>query len=164
MTGHEHGHPAGRRRARRHLIRGLGLLAAVAGISSLHFVTDPSRIVLHEVYNYLCYVPIIFGAYWYGAWGGVAAAAVTSAAFIPHIRAAWTGNDAYSASLYAQVVVFHALGLTVGLLVADHVTGIQLTTTHSSCKIQIYESTSLQSTDHRQIGREPPSRHPQKAA
>lgn len=110
--------PAGRARARRHLIRGLALLAAVAGISSLHFVTDPSRFVLHGVYNYLCYVPIIFGAYWYGAWGGVAAAAVTSAAFIPHIRAAWTGNEAYSASLYAQVVVFHALGLTVGLLVA----------------------------------------------
>jgi len=102
---------------RSHLIRGGGLLGAVAAIASLHFVTDPSRIVLHEVYNYLCYVPIIFGAYWYGAWGGVAAAAVTSAAFIPHIRAAWTGNEAYSASLYAQVVVFHVLGLTVGLLV-----------------------------------------------
>lgn len=110
--------PAGRARTRRHLIRGFGLLAAIAGISSLHFVTDPSRVVLHEIYNYLCYVPIIVGAYWYGAWGGVAAAAVTSAAFIPHIRAAWTGNEAYSASLYAQVVVFHALGLTVGLLVA----------------------------------------------
>ena len=80
-------------------------------------MTDPSRVVLHEVYSYLCYVPIIFGAYWYGAWGGVAAAAVTSAAFIPHIRAAWTGDDAYPASLYAQVVVFHVLGLTVGLLV-----------------------------------------------
>jgi two-component system sensor histidine kinase HydH len=100
-----------------HLIRGGGLLGAVAAIASLHFVTDPSRIVLHEVYNYLCYVPIIFGSYWYGAWGGVAAAAVTSAVFIPHIRAAWTGNEAYSASLYAQVVVFHVLGLTVGLLV-----------------------------------------------
>ena len=100
------------------MIHGGALLAAVAGIASLHFVTDPSRIVLHEVYNYLCYVPIIFGAYWYGAWGGVAAAAVTSAAFIPHIRAVWAGNAAYAASLYAQVVVFHVLGLTVGLLVS----------------------------------------------
>ena len=103
---------------RRHLIRGAGLLAAVAGISSLHFVTDPSRVVLHELYNYLCYVPIIFGAYWYGAWGGIAAAALTSAAFIPHVRAMWTGNAAYAASLYAQVVAFHVLGLTIGLLVS----------------------------------------------
>ncbi len=103
---------------RRDVIRGVGLLAAIAGIASLHFVTDPSYLALHELYNYLCYVPIIFGAYWYGAWGGIAAAAVTSAVFIPHIRAAWAGNRAYEASLYAEVVVFHVLGLTVGLLAA----------------------------------------------
>ncbi len=117
MTGLEHGDSDGQPPARRHLIRGGALLAAIAGIASLHFVTDPSRVALHEVYNYLCYAPIILGAYWYGAWGGIAAAAVTSAAFIPHIRVAWTGNQAYSASLYAQVVVFHILGLTVGLLI-----------------------------------------------
>ena len=107
---------AGEQRARVHLIRGGGLLAGIAAIASLHFVTDPAYLALHELYNYLCYIPIIFGAYWYGAWGGIAAAALTSAAFIPHVRAAWAGNAAYSASLYAQVVVFHVLGLTVGLL------------------------------------------------
>ena len=99
-----------------HLIRGLGLLAGIGLISSLHYVTDPSRVVLHEIYNYLCYVPIILGAYWYGVWGGVVSAALTSAAFIPHIRTVWATNAAYSASQYAQVVVFHLLGLTVGLL------------------------------------------------
>ena len=107
---------AGRPSARLHLIRGVGLVAGIAAIASLHFVTDPAYLALHELYNYLCYIPIVFGAYWYGAWGGVAAAALTSAAFIPHIRAAWAGNEAYTASLYAQVVVFHVLGLTVGLL------------------------------------------------
>lgn len=118
MIGHEIWHAGGRLHARGHVIRGGGLLAAIAGIASLHFVTDPAYLALHEFYNYLCYVPIIFGAYWYGAWGGVAAAALTSAAFIPHIRAAWAGNQAYAASLYAEVVVFHILGLTVGLLAA----------------------------------------------
>lgn len=103
--------------APRDVIRGLGLLAVIAGISSLHYLTDPSRAVWHEVYNYLCYLPIILGAYWYGAWGGVAAAALTSAAFIPHIRAAWASNAAYTASQYGQVLVFHVVGLTVGLLV-----------------------------------------------
>ena len=102
---------------RRHAIwRGLGLLVAIAGISSLHYVTSPTEVVLHELYDYLCYVPIIFASYWYGVWGGIAAAALTSAFFIPHIRAAWTGNAAYSASQYAQVFVFHLLGLTVGWL------------------------------------------------
>ncbi|MBI2829268.1 MAG: hypothetical protein HYX77_08375 [Acidobacteria bacterium] len=102
--------------ARRDAIRGFGLLAAIAGISGLHYITDTSRVVWHELYNYLCYLPIIVGAYWYGAWGGVAAAALTSAAFIPHIRAAWASNAAYTASQYGQVLVFHVIGITVGLL------------------------------------------------
>ena len=112
----ENPQPAGQPRARVHLVRGVALIAGIAAIASLHFLTSPAHLALHELYNYLCYIPIIFGAYWYGAWGGVASAALTSAAFIPHIRAAWAGNEAYSASLYAQVVVFHVLGLTVGLL------------------------------------------------
>lgn len=103
---------------RHHGIRVGGLIASIGAIAGLHFVTDPAYLVLHEIYNYLCYAPIIFAAYCYGAWGGVAAAALTSSAFIPHIRAAWVGNNAYTASLYAEVVVFHILGMTVGLLAA----------------------------------------------
>lgn len=104
---------------RRDVIRSLVLLVGILAIASLHYVTDPSQIILHEIYNYLCYVPIIVAANWYGAWGGVAVAAVTSAVFIPHIRMAWAENEAYSASLYAQVVAFHLLGLTLGLLAAS---------------------------------------------
>jgi two-component system, NtrC family, sensor histidine kinase HydH len=118
MIEQEGPHLAAGTRARYHVIRAGGLLAGIGAIAGLHFVTDPAYLALHELYNYLCYVPIIFAAYSYGAWGGVAAAALTSAAFIPHIRAAWVGNDAYTASLYAEVVVFHVLGLTVGLLAA----------------------------------------------
>lgn len=98
------------------VVRGLGIAASIGAISSLHYITSPTQVVFHEIYNYLCYVPIILAAYWYGVWGGIVAAALTSAAFIPHIRAAWVANPAYTASQYAQVVVFHVLGLTVGLL------------------------------------------------
>ncbi|MBY0493339.1 MAG: hypothetical protein K2Y23_03920 [Cyanobacteria bacterium] len=118
MIEQESPHLAGGWDVRPHLIRAGGLIAGIAGIASLHFVTDRAYLALHEFYNYLCYVPIIFAAYCYGAWGGIAAAALTSAAFIPHIRDAWAGNRAYEASLYAEVVVFHVLGLTVGLLAA----------------------------------------------
>ena len=108
---------ANRRRAGRpDVLRWIGLLVAIGAISSLHVITDPSRVVLHEVYNYLCYIPIILGAYWYGVAGGVAAAALTSTAFIPHIRAAWASNTAYAATQYTQVLAFHLIGLTVGLL------------------------------------------------
>ena len=106
----------GRRAGRRHALRWFGILAAIGVTGGLHLITDPSRVVLHELYNYLCYIPIILAAYWYGVSGGVAAAALTSAAFVPHIRAAWASNAAYTASQYAQVVAFHLIGLTVGLL------------------------------------------------
>jgi len=96
--------------------RAFPLIAAIIAISSLHYVTAPTHVVLHEVYNYLCYVPIILAAYWYGIGGGIAAAALTSVLFVPHVRATWTANVPYTASQYAQVVVFHLLGLTVGWL------------------------------------------------
>ena len=102
--------------SRRDVARALALIGAIIVISSLHYITPPSRVVPHEIYNYACYVPIIVAAYWYGVWGGLAAAVVASAAFIPHIRAAWAENVPYMASQYAQVIVFHLLGVTVGWL------------------------------------------------
>lgn len=101
------------------LVKCVVILTAIGAISGLHFVTDPSHVILHEVYNYLCFLPIIVAASWFGVPGGLVAAALTSAAFIPHIRAAWATNIPYSASRYAQVVVFHVMGLTVGLLAAS---------------------------------------------
>jgi signal transduction histidine kinase len=115
----EIGRPSGSQLTHRDLFRGLALVAVIAVVGGLHYVTDPSRVALHEFYSYLCYLPIIAAAYWYGVWGGIATAAVTSAAFVPHIRAAWASDDSHTTSQYAQVVVFHLLGLTVGLLAAS---------------------------------------------
>ncbi|MBI3047805.1 MAG: hypothetical protein HYY76_05795 [Acidobacteria bacterium] len=92
------------------------VIGMIGLVSSLHYVTAPSLVVLHEIYTYLCYVPIILGAYWWGVWGGIASAVLASGAFVPHIQAAWEANAAYTASQYSQVVVFHLLGLTVGWL------------------------------------------------
>ena len=114
----EHGASVGADPTRPSLVQFLAVVAGIAAISSLHYITPPSRVALHELYNYLCYVPIIFAAYWYGVWGGIVSAVLTSLAFIPHIRGTWTNNPAYTASQYAQVVVFHLLGLTVGWLAA----------------------------------------------
>lgn len=99
------------------LRRGLGVLASIAGIAGLHLVTSPLRLGLHEFYNYLCYVPIIAGAYWFGLWGGVLSAVLTSAAFIPHVRATWI-DRAVTATQYGQVLAFHLIGLSVGWLAA----------------------------------------------
>lgn len=98
--------------------KGVGVIAAIALITGLHYVTDPSRVLVHELFNYLCFIPIIVAAYWFGPWGGVTAALLTSAAFIPHIRMAWGASEPYVTSRYAQILVFHVTGLLVGILAA----------------------------------------------
>jgi signal transduction histidine kinase len=98
------------------ILKGGGIITAIALITGLHYFTDPARVLLHELFNYLCFVPIIVAAYWFGPWGGVTAALLTSAAFIPHIRMAWSSNVPYATSRYAQILVFHLTGLLVGIL------------------------------------------------
>jgi two-component system sensor histidine kinase HydH len=104
---------------RRHLLRWLFLLGTVAGISALHYATPPEHYVLHGIYQRSYYVPVILAAYWYGARGGVLAAALSAVAYVPHIHIAWSHNAPYTVSQYADIIVFFLLGLSVGLI-ASH--------------------------------------------
>ncbi len=97
-------------------VRVAGLVLATGAISVLHYVTDPSLIVWHEVYQRLYYVPLILAAYWYGVRGGLLMALFTSLAYLPHLRFTWSANLPYSVAQYAALVMFHAIGLLVGLL------------------------------------------------
>ena len=92
------------------------VVASIGVVSSLHYVTSSSRTDLHELYSYLCYVPIILAAYWYGVWGGLGAAVLASAAFVPHYRAAWAISSTHTLSQSGQIAVFHLMGLMIGWL------------------------------------------------
>jgi len=92
------------------------LLAVILVISTLHYLTDPSHTLLHVIYQRLYYGPIIVGAYWYGIRGGLLAALATTAAYVPHIAITWSADAPYEASQYAEIVMFYAAGLLVGLL------------------------------------------------
>lgn len=102
-----------------HAARAAGLAAAIAAVSLLHMVTDPRRVLLHELYEYLYYAPVVAAAYWYGAPGGLLTALAASVAYIPHIRTTWADNFPYAASQYAQVLAFHLLGGLVGALMTS---------------------------------------------
>jgi len=101
------------------LARWIGLLAGVAAVSALHYVTPLASPTLHAVYQRLYYVPVILAAYWFGVRGGVVVALLSSVAYAPHIHAAWSRNAAYTVSQYAEFVVFLSLGVAVGLI-ASH--------------------------------------------
>jgi len=92
------------------------LLAVILLISTLHYLTDPGQALWHVVYQRLYYGPIIVGAYWYGVRGGLLAAIATTAAYAPHIAMTWSADAPYEASQYAEIVMFYAAGLFVGLL------------------------------------------------
>jgi two-component system, NtrC family, sensor histidine kinase HydH len=104
---------------RRGVVRWISLLAAVAVVSALHYVTSPSHFVLHAVYQRLYYVPVVLAAYWFGVRGGLVAAVISSVAYAPHIHTAWSHNPPYTMSQYLELLVFVSLGLAVGLI-ASH--------------------------------------------
>ena len=99
--------------------RAAAVLALAATVSWLHYGTNPDTLLLHEVYQYLYYIPLVLAAYWGGVPGGLSAAFVISLLFIPHIRAMSHEHAAYSLSMYAHVIAFYLLGAAVGLAIAS---------------------------------------------
>jgi two-component system sensor histidine kinase HydH len=96
--------------------RAAGLLVLVASVSALHYTTNPSHVVWHEVFQRLYYVPIVLGAYWFGVAGGLLVAVTASLAYVPHIQMVWATGVQQEASRYAEIVMFNVVGVIVGLL------------------------------------------------
>ena len=61
------------------------LVLVVIAIGLLHFLTPGYLIFYHDMYRRLSYFPIVLGAIWFGVWGGLALAVMSSIAFIPHV-------------------------------------------------------------------------------
>ena len=102
-----------RRAAASDALRIAGLALAIVAISIVHYETTGSEAVWHGLLLRLYYIPILLGAYWYGAFGGVLAALASTLGYTPHLR---EQPAAFEAGRYAEIVVFHLIGVTVGLL------------------------------------------------
>jgi signal transduction histidine kinase len=68
---------------------------------------------LHELSLRLYYVPILISAYWYGVAGGLVVAFISSVAYVNRVFGVASTLDP---ARLAEVVVFHLIGLSVGLL------------------------------------------------
>ncbi|MEP7309931.1 MAG: ATP-binding protein [Acidobacteriota bacterium] len=90
-----------------------GLLLIIVALSLLHSTTNESEVIWHGLLLRFYYIPILIGAYWYGAFGGLLIAVASSLAYAPHLR---EQGPAVEAGRYAEIVVFHVIALTVGLL------------------------------------------------
>jgi glucose-6-phosphate-specific signal transduction histidine kinase len=86
-------------------------------VSTLHFLTPVDSLVLHQIYQRLYYIPIILAALWYGWRGGLGAASLASASYVPHIALHWQHqNYDYALNQYAEITLFFVIGAVTGWL------------------------------------------------
>jgi two-component system, NtrC family, sensor histidine kinase HydH len=104
---------------RKTLVRITVLFAAIFLISLLHYRTPTTHIWLHPLLQRAYYVPLLILAVWYGWRGGLIAAAVAGALYIPHIEMSWSMNPEYSAAQKVEVGMFFVITILAGIL-ADH--------------------------------------------
>jgi two-component system, NtrC family, sensor histidine kinase HydH len=79
-------------------------------ITVLHFLTPLDKVVWHEIYQRLYYIPIIAAALLFGLRGGLAASIFTTVVYSPH------GHFDYSINQYAEIVIFNLVGGVMGAL------------------------------------------------
>ena len=103
--------PTSRNRAHWALIL-LGIVCA----STTHYLTPPSLILWHVVFERIYYLPIVYAAIYFGWQGGVAAATLSGLSYIPHIAMGWGQSPGFQDTQYAEIVVFFVVGIVTGLL------------------------------------------------
>jgi two-component system, NtrC family, sensor histidine kinase HydH len=90
--------------------------AGIAITSAGHYLTPAEYLLWHGLFQRLYYLPVVYAAIAYGWQGGLAAAAVSGALYIPHIMTTWAHQHHYAWEQYAEIFMFLAVGLVTGVL------------------------------------------------
>jgi signal transduction histidine kinase len=93
------------------------LIGSVLAVSILHYLTPPAHANWHVVYQRLYYLPLLFGAFWFGLWGGLAVAALASVLYLPHIVLHWGHDPLYRSNQLAEILMFLLVGAVAGFLI-----------------------------------------------
>lgn len=92
------------------------LLLLILIISLFHYGTATESRYLHEIYQRVYYIPILLAAYWYGPVLGIVSALLTSSIYAYHIHHDWAQFPVYSFNQYAEIVLYHVIALTIGVI------------------------------------------------
>ena len=92
------------------------VLAGIALTSAGHYLTPRDLRLWHGIFQRLYYLPVVYAAIAFGWVGGLAAAALAGALYIPHIVNTWGHEHHYAMEQYAEIVMFFAVGLVTGVL------------------------------------------------
>lgn len=102
--------------ARHDFLRVIGVIAAIAVISSVHYFTPDSMVQVHYLVQRLFYLPVIYAGLYFGWRGGLAAGILSGLAYLPQILATWKLSPSNSINQCAEVVLFCLAGLAAGFL------------------------------------------------
>lgn len=92
------------------------LVLAVIGIGLLHFFTPGYMIFYHDMFRRLSYFPIVLGAIWFGVWGGLLLAVLSSIAFIPHVLIYIGEEGGTYLSELTEIILYLAAGTVTGII------------------------------------------------
>ncbi len=99
---------------RKDLLRWAFCLAGALLVSVLHFGTAMDQLELHNLFEHLYYIPILFIAFWYGVGYGLAMALFVSAVYLVHIV---TGLGQYELlDPLAHLALYNLMAVLVGSL------------------------------------------------
>lgn len=98
---------------------GVFVAATIGVVALLHYTMPMTHVWVHPLLQRAYYIPILLAALWFGWRGGLAAAALAGATYIPHIVSAWKYEPEYTAAQYIEIGMFFAIAALTGLL-ADH--------------------------------------------
>lgn len=98
------------------LVRAALLAISIVGISLLHYLTPLHRPMLHDIFQRLYYIPIIFAAFWFGIRGGLLSSIVVSILYAPHVLFQWGVHPTLELEKFLEIVLYNVVGGITGFL------------------------------------------------
>jgi two-component system, NtrC family, sensor histidine kinase HydH len=92
------------------------VLGGIAITSAGHYLTPPELRLWHGIFQRLYYLPVVYAAIAFGWVGGLGAALLAGALYIPHILTTWQHEHHYAMEQYAEIFMFLAVGMVTGVL------------------------------------------------
>ena len=122
------------KRSRRDWQLALLLAATIAGVALLHYTAPMNHVWVHPLLQRAYYIPVLLAALWFGWRGGLAAAGLAGATYIPHIVSAWKYEPEYTAAQYIEIGMFFAIAALTGLLlITSALRGARLKKRRANC-------------------------------
>lgn len=88
------------------------IVALLLGIAFIHYLLPRDRIILHVLFRFIYFLPIIYAALLAGKKGGIVTALVCTALFLPHFFI--TADHQFHAGNIEAIILFNLAGLGFG--------------------------------------------------